>query len=24
LASSGSTHDVDPDQLRERLAPNLD
>jgi 2-polyprenyl-6-methoxyphenol hydroxylase-like FAD-dependent oxidoreductase len=24
LASSGSTHDVDPDQLHERLAPNLD
>jgi hypothetical protein len=24
LAGSGSTHDVDPDQLHERLAPNLD
>ena len=24
LAGSGSTHDVDPDQLHERLAPTLD
>jgi hypothetical protein len=23
LAGGGSTHDVDPDRLRERLAPNL-